>query len=219
MIKIAIVDDKRLNRLDRAREIECSREINVVFTSQNGEEFLEKMKGMGVENLPEIVLMDIDMPEKNGIDTVRDAKLIYPSIEFLMLTVFDEDDKIFEAIKAGASGYLLKDESTETIINYIKQVKMFRTVPMSPAIARKALRMLSETETLQNASAKAEMGLTTRETEVLKGLVEGLDHKEIAEKLFASPNTIRNHISSIYKKLHVNGRVDAVKIALKNRIV
>jgi DNA-binding NarL/FixJ family response regulator len=219
MIKIAIVDDKRLNRLDRSREMEHSGQIKVVFTSQNGAEFLEKMKSTSRDILPEIVLMDIDMPEKNGIDTVRDAKAIYPDIEFLMLTVFDEEDKIFEAVKAGASGYILKDESTETIISFIKQVKEFRTVPMSPAIARKALRLLCGATANQNSDRKIETDLSPREIEVLKGLVEGLDHKEIAEKLFVSPNTVRNQISSIYKKLHVTGKVDAVKLAIKNRIV
>jgi DNA-binding NarL/FixJ family response regulator len=219
MIKIAIVDDKGLNRLDRAREMEHSGIIKVVFTAQNGAEYLEKMKESDRNLLPEIVLMDIDMPEKNGIDTVRDAKAIYPNVEFLMLTVFDEDDKIFEAVKAGASGYLLKDESTDTIINFIKQVKEFRTVPMSPAIARKALKLLCAVPAPEFSADKDESGLTPRETEVLKGLVEGLDHKEIAEKLFVSPNTVRNQISSICKKLHVTGKVDAVKVAMKKGIV
>lgn len=219
MIRIAIVDDKRLNRLDREREIELSGQIKVVFTSQNGAEFLEIMKETPNDQLPEIVLMDIDMPEKNGIETVRDAKIIYPSIEFLMLTVFDEDEKIFEAVKAGASGYLLKEESTETIINFIKQVKEFRTVPMSPAIARKALRLLTRENKEDDTKHNEDSGLSDRELDVLKGLVEGLDHKEIAEKLFVSPNTVRNHISNIYKKLHVTGKVDAVKLALKKGIV
>ena len=218
MIKIAIVDDKRLNRLDRAKELEYNGEIKVIFTSQNGAEFLEKMKETPASSHPEIVLMDIDMPEKNGIDTVRDAKVVYPDIEFLMLTVFDDDEKIFEAVKAGASGYLLKDESSDTIINFIKQVKEFRTVPMSPAIARKALKLLTRTEKTVVADAP-KSDLTERELLVLKGLVDGYDHKEIADRLFVSPHTVRNQISSIYKKLHVNGKVDAVKIAIKNNLL
>jgi DNA-binding NarL/FixJ family response regulator len=218
MIKIAIVDDKRLNRLDRAKELEYNTEIKVIFTSQNGAEFLDKMKETPKSSHPEIVLMDIDMPEKNGIDTVRDAKVVYPDIEFLMLTVFDDDEKIFEAVKAGASGYLLKDESSDTIINFIKQVKEFRTVPMSPAIARKALKLLTRTEKTVVADAP-KSDLTERELLVLKGLIDGYDHKEIADKLFVSPHTVRNQISSIYKKLHVNGKVDAVKIAIKNNLL
>lgn len=219
MIKVAIVDDKRLNRLNRADELSYSENIKVVFTSQNGQEFLETMKALSQNELPEIVLMDIDMPEKNGIDTVREAKVIYPGVEFLMLTVFDEDEKIFEAVKAGASGYLLKDESTETIINFIQQVKEFRAVPMSPSVARKALKLLCGGSSFTQQEKTAENTLTPREIEVLKGLVEGLDYKEIAEKLFVSPNTVRNQITSIYTKLHVTCKVDAVKLAIKNKMV
>lgn len=218
MIRIAIVDDKRMNRIDRALELEYTGEIKVLFTCQNGLEFLERMQEINKEDRPEIVLMDIDMPEKNGIDTVCDAKVIYPEIEFLMLTVFDDDEKIFEAVKAGASGYLLKDESSDSIITFLKQVKEFRTVPMSPAIARKALRLLTKTSS-PDAKPQKDTDLSERELEVLKGLVDGYDHKEIAERLFVSPHTVRNQISSIYKKLHVNGKVDAVKMAIKNNLV
>lgn len=220
MIKIAIVDDKRIMRVERSREISVSNQIKVLFTAQNGQEFLEIMKesSKSKDELPEIVLMDIDMPEKNGIDTVRDAKAIYPNVEFLMLTVFDDDEKIFEAVKAGASGYLLKDESSASIITFIQQVKEFRTVPMSPAIARKALRLLCANSSIEK-SPSITTDLTPREIDVLKGLVNGLDYKEIAEQLFVSPNTVRNQISSIYQKLHVTCKVDAVKVALKSGIV
>lgn len=219
MIKIAIVDDKRIMRTERTRELNYSGEIEVIFTSQNGEEFLEKMKELKSSEHPEIVLMDIDMPEKNGIDTVRDAKQIYPNIEYLMLTVFDEDKKIFEALKAGASGYLLKDENSENIITFIKQVKEFRAVPMSPAIARKALRLLCSSSSQELNETTNSSNLTPREIDVLKGMVEGLDYKEIANKLVVSPNTVRNQISSIYQKLHVTSKVNAVKIAIKKGLV
>ncbi|MFN8115883.1 MAG: response regulator transcription factor [Bacteroidia bacterium] len=219
MIKVAIVDDKYINRVDRKLELEHSKKVNVVFTAQNGVEFLDTIKTFRANELPEIVLMDIDMPEKNGIETVREAKTIYPQIEFLMLTVFDEYDKIFEAIKAGASGYLLKDENTDTIINYIEQVKQFQTVPMSPSVARKALKLLSAEYNKDKKQESSNFNLTPREIEVLKGLVTGFDYKEIANSLLISPNTVRNQITSIYQKLHVTSKVDAVKIALKNDIV
>lgn len=219
MIKIVIVDDKRFNRVNLKSELENTGKINVLFTAENGVDFLEQMKETLASNIPEIVLMDIDMPEKNGIDTVRLAKQIYPSIEFLMLTVFDDDDKIFEAIQAGASGYLLKEESPKTILNYIQQVKEFKSVPMSPSVARKTLKLLSNAPVVKIIETVVESNLSPRETEVLKGLVEGLDYKEIAEKLDSSPNTVRNQISKIYQKLHVTCKVDAVKIAMKNKIV
>lgn len=218
MIKLAIVDDKRFNRVNLKAELEDSGKVNVLFTSENGDDFLETMKHTLAADMPEVVLMDIDMPVQNGIDAVRIAKQIYPSIEFLMLTVFDDDDKIFEAIQAGASGYLLKDESAKTILNYVLQVKEFRSVPMSPSVARKTLKLLSHSTPVQSIESPFESNLTARETEVLKGLVEGLDYKEIAEKLESSPNTVRNQISSIYQKLHVSCKVDAVKIAIKNKL-
>lgn len=219
MIRIAIVDDKRFNRVNLRTELENSGKVQVLFTAENGVDFLDQMKETLASDIPEIMLMDIDMPEKNGIETVRMAKQIYPSIEFLMLTVFDDDDKIFNAIQAGASGYLLKDESPKTILNYIQQVKEFRSVPMSPAIARKTLKLLSNAPIVKLVETIVENNLSPRETEVLKGLVEGLDYKEIAKKLDSSPNTVRNQISSIYQKLHVTCKVDAVKIALKNKII
>lgn len=219
MISVAIVDDKFINRHSRKAELEHSGKIKINLTAQNGVDFLEKMKEIEHSFLPEIVLMDIDMPEMNGIETVRIAKTIYPKIEFLMLTVFDEYDKIFEAIKAGASGYLLKDENTDSLINYIEQVKEFKTVPMSPTVARKALKLLSLEYQNNTSSTPSNYQLTKRETEVLKCLVNGLDYKEIAAELFVSPHTVRNQITSIYQKLHVTCKVDAVKIALKNDIV
>lgn len=219
MIHVAIVDDKIINRTYRKDELEYSGKIKILFTAQNGKEFLEKMAECKKTVLPEVVLMDIDMPEMDGIATVKIAKTIYPEVEFLMLTVFDEYDKIFEAIKAGASGYLLKDESSDKLINYIEQVKEFKTVPMSPTVARKALKLLSTEYKQAKEDLTQYYQLTPRETEVLKGLVNGLDYKEIAEQLFVSPNTVRNQITSIYQKLHVTSKVDAVKIAIKTGIV
>ena len=219
MIRIAIVDDKSFSRYDRKLELEYSKEIQVLFTAQNGLEFLELMKGRATGDLPEIVLMDIDMPEKNGIDTVDEAKVIYPEVEFIMLTVFDEYDKIFNAIKAGASGYLLKDETSDKIVNYIKQIKEFKTVPMSPSVARKALKLLSNEHVMQRELMESNHNLTNREIEVLKAMVNGMDYKEIAASLFVSPNTVRNQITSIYKKLHVTCKIDAVKIAMKKNLI
>src|SRR5579863_6170609 len=110
IIPIAIVDDKSENRLSLAEKINSSDDIAVRFTALNGKDFLEQMKKLSVSELPEVVLMDIEMPGMNGIEAVQHGKQLNPDVRFLMLTVFDDDDKIFEAIKAGASGYLLKDE-------------------------------------------------------------------------------------------------------------
>jgi DNA-binding NarL/FixJ family response regulator len=109
MIKLAIVDDKYQNRHSLAEKIVYSNEVEIVFSAVNGKDFLDKMKTSTSETRPEIVLMDIEMPEMDGIQAVYNGNILYPEVKFIMLTVFDDDDKLFEAIKAGASGYFLKD--------------------------------------------------------------------------------------------------------------
>lgn len=214
MISIAVVDDQRIMRIGLNEKLRADNGLQLLFLAENGEVFLEEMKSRKPEDRPQLVLMDIDMPGLNGIETVSIAKTIYPTVEFIMLTVFDDDDKIFEAIRAGATGYLLKDESTQTLIQSIKDVVEFQSVPFSPIIARKALQLFAKAQ-LPGNEISVENPLSERETEVLNGLVNGLDYKEIAEKMIVSPNTIRNHIANIYKKLHVTSKVDAVKLALR----
>lgn len=219
MIRIGIIDDKRNIRTSLVQGLKQYAFIDVKLVCENGAHFIEEIKLQPEKDRPEIVLMDIDMPEMDGITTIKHAKVIYPNIEFLVLTVFDEDEKIFEAIKAGASGYLLKDESIKNIADFIQQVKEFRAVPMSPAIARRTLRLLSQplSEKSENSSGFPKLG--QRETEVLKLMVEGLNYKRIADKLGISHYTVRNQITSIYQKLHVTCKVDAVKLAIKNKLI
>lgn len=215
MIYIAIVDDKQPNRISLAEKLEIKNDIAVLFTASNGIHFLDEMKSR--EAHPDVVLMDIDMPEMDGVEAVRAGAQLYPSTKFIMLTVFDDDNKVFEAIQAGAIGYLLKDEKTEVIEEAIRQVIEFGGSPMSPRIARKALNLL------MNATVefpkKEESILSEREMEILKGLVDGLDYRAVAEKLFISPLTVRTHITNIYRKLHVTSKTQAVKLAIKNRWV
>ncbi len=214
MIKIAIVDDKQANRVSLAEKLQYDKKIVVLFEASHGKDFLEKMQERK-SNIPDIVLMDIDMPVMNGIDTVSVASEVYPSTKFLMFTVFDDDTKVFEAIKSGAIGYLLKDEKVDVVIDAIHQIITYGGSPMSPSIARKALKLLMNSES--STQAKEASTLSEREMDILKALVEGCDHKEAAEKLFISPHTVRTHISNIYQKLHVNNRAQAVKLAIKKR--
>ncbi len=214
MIKIAIVDDKQANRISLAEKLQYDKEIVVLFEASHGKDFLEKMQERK-SNIPDIVLMDIDMPVMNGIDTVSVASEVYPDTKFLMFTVFDDDTKVFEAIKSGAIGYLLKDEKVDVVIEAIHQIITYGGSPMSPSIARKALKLLMNSES--NNQAKEASTLSEREMDILKALVEGCDHKEAAEKLFISPHTVRTHISNIYQKLHVKNRAQAVKLAIKKR--
>jgi DNA-binding NarL/FixJ family response regulator len=145
-----------------------------------------------------------------------------PDIQFLMLTAFSEDDKIFDAVKAGASGYLLKDENISKIVSSIQELLYEGSVPMSPIVAKRTLEMLKISEkpiptnpTNEEHSDEVIDYLSSREMDILQGVVSGLNYKEIAEKLFISPHTVRKHIANIYEKLHVSNKTAAIKIALK----
>ena len=216
-LKVGIVDDKTYLRQSLAEKINQSSKAQVVLLAENGEDFIKKLKALPQQDRPGIVLMDIEMPVMNGIEAVCLAKEEFPDIEYLMLTVFDEDEKIFDALKAGASGYLLKDESFENIFDSMLQVLNEGGVPMSPRIARKALAML-RTAKMAKQETKVETNLTDRELEILELIVKGLNYQEIAEKLIISPNTVRKHIQNIYEKLHVTTKLAAVKVAIKKRL-
>ena len=217
--KIAIVDDRPQVILSVTDELNYVGSCAVVLTARNGAEFLEKIKLEQPANYPDVVLMDIDMPVLNGIETVKIAKQLYEGIKYIMLTVFDNDDKLFEAIKAGADGYLLKEERIEVIIASINEVIELNGAPMSPTIARRALNLLTLPPVKEKSHNGVSSNLSDRELEILKSLVDGLDYKKIAENLFISPNTVRNHIAKIYNKLYVTSKSQAVKLALKNKWV
>ncbi|MEO6818884.1 MAG: response regulator transcription factor [Ginsengibacter sp.] len=220
-IPIAIIDDNFQNRRSLAERLEASQNIEVKFTAVNGNDFLEIMKNLNSNDYPHVILMDIEMPGMNGIEAVRLGKQLYPQIKFLMLTVFDDDDKIFEAIKAGASGYLLKDEKVVKIIECVHQIVELDGAPMSPTIARKAINMLmnaGESNVKNSNSRPLQNILSEREMEILKLLVEGNDYRASAEKLFLSTHTVRKHIANIYGKLHVTSKAMAIHVANKNNM-
>jgi DNA-binding NarL/FixJ family response regulator len=220
MTYIAIVDDKKTIRNALQERFEVLENYKVLFTAENGKDFLEKMIVARKAITPDVILMDIDMPIMTGIEAVQKAKEIYPQTKFLMLTIFDEDDKIFDAIKAGANGYLLKDEPLEKIKEAIRNLLDDNGAPMSPSIARKALELLMHAKvSLPNNSGTEEnnYNLTDREKEILKHLVNGLEYKEIAEIAGISPNTIRNHITNIYKKLHVTSKAQVIRMVINKK--
>lgn len=221
MTYIAIVDDKKHLSAMLSQKLSETGKYEVLFTAENGQEFLEKMREARQSVSPDVILMDIDMPVMNGIEAVRQGKNRYPQSKYLMLTIFDEDDKIFNAIKAGANGYLLKDEPIEKIKEAIINLLNDEGAPMSPSIARRALNLLmGATVDLQNLKPKTDLDefkLTEREKEVLTLLVQGLEYKEIGAQMGVSPNTIRNHIANIYKKLHVTSKSQAVRVFLGDK--
>ena len=216
--RIAIVDDKQINRTTVREKIFCYKEIELVLEAKNGHDFLEQIKKLPFEKKPQVVLMDLEMPVMDGIQTISQATVAYPDIKFIVLTVFEDDEKIFEAIKAGAGGYLLKDDSAVNIIDAITNVIEYNGIPMSPAIARKTMELLKHAPSPVAAEkVETESVLTDREMEILKEMVTGKNYRAIGEKLFISPLTVRKHTANIYEKLHVNSRAQIINLAHKNK--
>lgn len=216
--RIAIADDKQINRTTVKEKIMSFAEIELVLEAKNGNDFLEQLKQLPAEKRPQVVLMDLEMPVMDGIQTISIASSAYPDIKFIVLTVFEDNEKIFEAIKAGAGGYLLKDDTAVNIIDAITNVVEYNGIPMSPAIARKTMELLKLSQPpVSNEEAITEPLLTEREMEILKEMVTGKNYKAIGEKLFISPLTVRKHVAHIYDKLHVNSRAQIINLAHKNK--
>jgi DNA-binding NarL/FixJ family response regulator len=215
VIKLALVDDKPIVRKAIRDKLSAFENIQIISESSDGEDFLKTLKLLAHKDLPNIVLVDLEMPNMDGIQTIAIASTLYPEMKFIVLTIFDNNQKIFEAIKAGANGYLLKDDDAVMISDAIFNVMSHNTVPMSPAIARKTLGLL-KTGFNGTSVHSVSSQLSQREHDVLLQLVEGLDYKQIASKLFISPATVRTHITHIYQKLHVTSKAQAIKMAYKN---
>ena len=173
----------------------------------------EALKILEKEYAPEVVLMDIGLPGMNGIEGVHHIKSISPATDLIMLTIHEEDQNVFKAICAGASGYLLKSSTSEEIIHAIKEV-LGGGAPMNAQIARKVLEMFANL-----AAPKGDYGLTDREKEILNLMTDGLTKKAIAEKLFVSSMTIETHIKNIYSKMHVHTGRGAVAKVLKEHLL
>ena len=217
--RIALVEDNALNRRTFLQKAEEHKTWKIIFIATNGDECLNELKGLPTNLLPQIIFMDIEMPGLNGIQTIAAGKTLYPQIHFIILSVFDDEDKIFEAIKAGASGYLLKHESAEALQNAVRDVLEFEGAPMSPAIARKTLHLLSKSPEKSNTHFGNAIPLTLseREKEILLHTVNGLDAKRISDMLFISVFTVRKHIANIYEKLHVQSKAQIIKLAHHNK--
>jgi DNA-binding NarL/FixJ family response regulator len=173
----------------------------------------EALKALEDESAPEIILMDIGLPGMSGIEGLKRIKAISPSTGLIMLTVFDDEKKIFEAICSGASGYLLKSAEPHEIIGAVRQF-LGGGAPMDARIARKVLDMFSRLSV-----PMGEYGLTGREKEILRLIVDGLTAKGIAERLFMSVRTVDTHVKNIYAKLQVHSRSGAVAKAFRERLI
>ncbi len=222
MIRVAIVDDKITNRRIVSEKLSKNSFFSIVLQAADGEDFLNQIKNFSDDDLPHVVLMDIEMPNVNGITAIATASSLYPGIKFVVLSILDDDDKIFNAIKAGACGYLLKEESGEVIAEMLMNLWESGAGPISPSIAYKILQMLHHTSI---TDAKKEnpnpetFQLSAREKEILELLSRGDEYKDIAGKLFISANTVKKHCINIYQKLHVNSRAQALRIAYTKGLI
>jgi len=209
-ISLWIVEDDELFRntisglVNQTREMRCER----AFSSCE-----EILKVLEKEYAPEVVLMDIGLPGISGIEGVKRIKAISPATDLIMLTIYEEQEKIFKAICAGASGYLLKSSPADEIIHAIKEV-LGGGAPMNAQIARKVLDMFAHL-----AAPKGDYGITDREKDILRLMIDGLTKKTIAEKLFLSYFTIDTHVKNIYTKLQVHTRSGAVAKVLKEHLL
>ncbi|MFQ5652982.1 MAG: response regulator [bacterium] len=215
-IRIALAEDNDFLALSIAEKLQLfADDIEFKFRAVNGEDLLSKLAD---DRTVDTILMDIEMPKVDGIEATELVKQKYPHIKVIMLTVFDDEDKIFRAIQAGAMGYLLKDEPPEKIRDGIEMI-MAGGAPMSPTIAAKTLGILKNPECVKEQEPLTDFSLTKRETQVLEQLSRGLDYNKIAGNLFISPATVRKHIENIYGKLQVHNKVQAIQKAQKHKLI
>lgn len=216
--KVAIIDDKASNRNILKDKLLRHGDFELCLTANDGREFMEKMKLQPDDNIPDVALMDLEMPHMDGVDAIAVGSCLYPSVKYVVLTIFDDEEKIFKAIKAGAYGYLLKDESAENIADMLLQMKESGVGPISPGIAYKILQLVQRNEISMPGKKPDQpqrnfFDLTQRESEILQLLVQGLLYKEIGARLNISANTAKKHVMNIYNKLHVNSRAQALHLA------
>lgn len=214
-IKITIVDDNSFLIRMVVEKLSFFEDIDVKYTALNGSDLLVKLEEN--HNI-DLILMDIEMPVLNGIEATEIVKQKYPHIKIIMLTVFDNDEHIFNAIKAGADGYLLKEVNAKDLYEGIKET-LNGGAAMNPSIAMKTLKLLRNPLDIENTQEQEDIKLTPREVEVLEQLSKGLSYNLIADNLILSSGTVRKHIENIYKKLQVHNKLEAVQKAKKNNLI
>lgn len=220
MIRVGIVDDRLNNRNILADKLTRNEFFSVAMQASNGEDFLQQMRAMDDAVKPHIVLMDLEMPVMDGVTAIASGSSLYADVKFVVLTIFDDDDRIFKAIRAGACGYLLKEESGPVIIEMLMNLWESGAGPISPSIAYKILQMVQMPATAKPEKPKEDLfHLSERENEILILLSQGLDYKEIGTKISISPNTVKKHTINIYHKLHVNSKAQALRIAYTKGLI
>ncbi len=214
-IRVLVVDDHALFRRGLEMVLEQEPDIEVVGEASDGAEAVEK----AVDTTPDIVLMDVRMPRRGGIDACTAIKDAVPSAKIIMLTISDEEADLYDAIKAGAMGYLLKEISIEEVASAIRAVAGGQSL-ISPSMASKLLTefasMIKKTDERQQLLTPR---LTDREMEVLRLVAKGLNNRDIAKQLFISENTVKNHIRNILEKLQLHSRMEAVVYAVREKLL
>ena len=215
-LKVCIAEDNYFLVKAIKEKLSFFDDILVKFHANNGAELIGKLED---NHNVDVILMDIQMPEMDGIKATELVKNKYPQIKVIMLTVVDDDDCVFKAIKAGANGYLLKEINAENLYKSIIEVTK-GGAPMTPSIALKTLNLLRNPNLLDSKPLEQEdIKLSKRETEILIQLSKGLNYNDISDNLIISPSTVRKHIENIYKKLQVHSKMEAVMKAQKRNLI
>lgn len=219
-IRILIADDHALLRQGIKNVLSFEKDLEVIGEAADGEEAVRK----AAELTPDIVLLDINMPRGNGLEVTRQLAVSHPAIRCVILTIHDDENYVLEVIKAGAAGYLLKDVEPSMLIKAIRAVYEGESF-IYPTLAKKLFGELSRREEEKRHEAAAmlkrrtEERLTYREVEVLQLVAQGLSNHEMAQKLFLSEKTVKNHLTNIFRKINVTDRTQAVLYAIRHKIV
>jgi two-component system, NarL family, response regulator LiaR len=211
MIRLLLVDDQDVVRIGISAILSTEEDIEVVDTAADGAEALYLVE----QHQPDLVLIDLKMPVMNGIQATRLIRERFPSVKVLVLTTYDADEWVFDAIRAGAAGYLLKDSSREDLLKAI-QLTMQGQTAVDPAVAGKLFNHV--VRNITPVESRLMENLSEREQEILKLIAQGLNNRAIAEKLYLSEGTVRNYVSAILAKLEVSDRTQAAIIALRHGI-
>jgi DNA-binding NarL/FixJ family response regulator len=214
-IKVLIVDDHALFRRGLQMVLEGEPDIDVVGEASDGDEAVERAQ----DTLPDVVLMDVRMPKRTGIEATVAIKDVLPTTKILMLTISDEEADLYEAIKAGASGYLLKEISIEEVSGAVRMVHQGNSL-ISPIMASKLLTEFAAMVKRRDDRMQVPgPRLTQRELEVLKLVAKGMNNRDIGQELFISENTVKNHVRNILEKLHLHSRMEAVVYAVREKLL
>jgi len=216
-IRALIVDDHALFRRGLEMVLAAEDDIELVGEASDGAEAVQKAG----ESLPDVVLMDIRMPKSSGIEACRAMKEVAPSSKIVMLTISDEEEDLFEAIRAGASGYLLKDIPLDEVADVVRAVHGGQSL-INPSMAAKLLTefaALNKRDQEERAEQVPAPKLTDREMQVLKLVAKGMNNRDIAKELFISENTVKNHVRNILEKLQIHSRMEAVMIAVREKLI